>query len=119
MTHLTPNIMKPKHFITHVFDIELPPKGLRKLTFLTTTDAVTTHREYFLGTDNNVVDSDDIDLWTTNRKLFMVSEPISFQENQTLYINFEGRLFLADYRNSRKDQVILSVTMLNFLRKET
>lgn len=107
-----------KHYITHVFNETIPSYGLKKLTFITITDDQTETLEYFLGTDNNPYTTDEINDWVIKGKIFALNgDLIPLPENQTLYFDRSGSIFMGDYIDPEKDKQLLHYTIENFVNQ--
>lgn len=105
------------HLITHVINEELPRNGWKKVAFYTIDMDNDQHGEYFLGMDNNPLNSDYIENLLKKQRIFKLSSPIEISESETLYCDNKGNLIIADYDNSEKNPRSLKIEVPEYKSK--
>lgn len=95
-------------YITHFYTTEGLPSSeeVRKITYLTTIDE---EGEIFLGTDNNPLDKELVEKMIREGKLVQFIKKVALPENQTLFINKDGYLTLADRLDATKNSSLVGV----------
>jgi hypothetical protein len=93
------------YYVTHIINDELPSNGLRKVYYYTIDTENPNPNEYFLGRDNNPLDSNYIEGLVFKRKITQLPSPILLGEYDTLYSDKDGNHYRANYLDSDKDKV--------------
>jgi len=102
------------YLITHITNQELPNSGLSRVSFFTIDTENQNSNEYFLGTDNNAIDIDDIEVMLFKRKIVKLDTQIQIDENEGLFCDEKGNLIKADYQNPsiRQEKIDVKVPEL-------
>ncbi len=92
--------MNKKFFITHYFPEAiangLPRSGLRRLAYMTMTDAEEDKDEYFLQTDNNPYSEEDVQQMEQKKVIKRFAKFIELPEGKSLWISPEGEFIVAN-----------------------
>lgn len=90
------------NLITHIFNQNLPPKGLRKVAFYTIDTNNPNSDEYFLGTDNNPLESEYIKNLLIKEKIVKLQKPLEIRDDEFLYCDEKGNLIIKQESSSIK-----------------
>ena len=69
------------NLITHIVKQEPPKSGFRKVAFYTIDTDNLNSSEYFLGTDNNPLDSEYIENLVLKKKIIRLINPVEIKDN--------------------------------------
>lgn len=89
----------PKFFVTHIIIPELPEEGFDQVFFYTATAQSYDKGKYYWGTDNNSFDQEYIDNLVKQKSIFRLEVnpyPMELNDNETLWIDNNGNLYVAD-----------------------
>ena len=89
------------YYITHIVNQEPPQKGFRKVSFYTKDLKNGRPGEYFLGTDNNPLESSYIENLVIKQKIIRLITPVEIKEDITLYCDHNNDFYLANYLKDR------------------
>ncbi len=95
-------------YITHFFTTEglRPLKGKRRIVYLTTKDD---EDDFFLQTDSNPLPKELVQGMIDRNEIVAFVKKVPFPENQSLFIDQNGELTLADRLDAEKNISVVGV----------
>jgi hypothetical protein len=98
---------RTKHYVTHIITPELPEKGYDQVFFYTATAESYDKGIYYWGTDNNSFDQEFIEGMIKREKIFRLEAtpyPMGLSEDETIWVDHIGNLYVADIHEPTKNQ---------------
>jgi len=96
-----------KYFVTHIIVPNLPDEGYDQVFYYSATAESYHQGNYYWGKGNNTFNQEFINDLMRKEKIFRLvsdSYPMELKENETLWVDYKGDLFLADMRDPNKNQ---------------
>jgi hypothetical protein len=96
-----------KYFVTHIIVPNLPDEGYDQVFYYSATDESYYLGKYYWGKGNNSFGQDFINDLIRKEKIFRLvskSYPLELKNDETLWVDFKGNLYIADLRDPCKNQ---------------